>query len=135
VPLGVRLLTYDSLENIASLSFSGVDLKTTDEVDAHFDDLIALWRRRCYARKVYWLVDYEDFRVDLKENEAYVRNMRRVFAETALAIVRYGGTSLTHAAVHLYSLRLHKSSLIYASRNEALEVITRLKAGTLKQEI
>jgi hypothetical protein len=135
VPVGERILVYDAKENVASVSFRGVHLKTTAEVDTHFDDLIRLWRQRCGGKKVYWVVDYADYSVDVRENESYTRNMKRIIDDTAVAIVRYGGTELQHAAVHLYSLRLHKTSHIYATREEALAVLDRLKKGTLKQAL
>jgi hypothetical protein len=131
--LGERIATYDPGENIASLSFKGVHLKTVDEVDAHFESMFRWWRFSTGSRKVCWLVNFDDFSVDLRHSERYAEHMRRMFAETAVAIVRYGGGQLQQAAVDLYSLRLHKSSNFYENREQALLAIRRIRAGTLKQ--
>jgi hypothetical protein len=61
--------------------------------------------------------------------------MKRIIDDTAIAIVRYGGTELLKATVNLYSLRLHKTSHVYANREEALAVLDKLKKGTLKQAL
>ena len=132
--LGERFLAYNADENIAQLSFRDAHLKTPQEVNHHFDAVVALWRERCGGRKVYWLVNYEDFSVDMRQNGLYGERMLVVFDLTALAIARYGGSSMQKAAVHLYSMRLHKSSNFYASREEAMDVLRRLRDGEMKQE-
>jgi hypothetical protein len=131
--LGERIATYDPSENIANLAFKGVHLKTVDEVDAHFESTFRWWRTATGGKKVYWLVNFDDFSVDLRHSELYTEHMRRMITETAVAIARYGGGRLQQAAVDVYSLRLHKSSNFYENREQALQAIRKLRAGTLKQ--
>jgi hypothetical protein len=124
-------LRYDPNEELVEVAFPPeAHLVTRQEIDAHFDFMFDWWRRTC-NKKVFFLVDYENFFVDLKQNEHYGTRMRQVMRDAALGVVRYGGDPLQRTAVRLLSMRNHSPSNLYADREEALEVIRRLKAGTL----
>jgi len=125
-------LSYDPDENIVSVAFPPeAQLFTLESIDGHFDFMFDWWRRTC-GKKVFFLVDYEHFFVDLKHNHHYGTRMRQVMREAALGVVRYGGDPLQRTGVRLYSMRNHSPSNLYANREEALEVIRRLKEGTLR---
>jgi hypothetical protein len=124
-------LSYDPNEEIVEVAFPPeAQLLTRQALDAHFDFMLDWWRHTC-GKKVFFLVDYQNFFVDLKQNEHYGTRMRQVMRESALGVVRYGGDPLQREGVRLYSMRNHSPSNLYADRQEALEVILRLKAGTL----
>lgn len=129
------VLSFNAKEKIVDVSFPPpeVRLETRQQIDDHFDFMMDWWRRTC-GEKVYFLVDYQNFFVDLKQNEHYGKRMKELIDAAALGVVRYGGDSIQRTGVRLYSLRLHSPSNLYASRDEALEVVERLRAGTLAVE-
>jgi hypothetical protein len=126
--------TYDPGENIVFVRFPLVHLETAVQIREHFDRVVAFWRATCRGRKVYYVVDYDGFTVNLRENDAYAQSMKRVAEQCAITIVRYGGDSLQRTAVRLYNMKLHSPSRIYGSREEALSVVRALKAGEMTIE-
>ncbi|HEX3772318.1 MAG TPA: hypothetical protein VHV30_15685 [Polyangiaceae bacterium] len=124
-------LHYDAAENIMYVTFPVVHLETAAQIKDHFDRVIASWKAQCKGRKAYWVVDYDHFTVNLRENDSYAQHMKRVSETCAVTIVRYGGDSLQRAAVRLYNMKLHEPSRIYASKEEALGVVRALKKGDM----
>jgi hypothetical protein len=126
--------SYDPGENIVFVAFPRVHLETATEIREHFDRVIAFWKANCRNRKVYYVVNYDGFTVNLRENDAYAQNMKRVAEQCAITIVRYGGDALQRTAVRLYNMKLHAPSRIYGSRAEALTVVKALKDGEMTIE-
>ena len=123
--------TYDPNENIVYVTFPQVHLETQAEIRAHFDRVLAFWKEKCRGNKVYYVVGYDNFTVNLRENDFYAQQMRRV-SECAITIVRYGGDALQRTAARLYNMKLHAPSRLYESREEAVAVVKALKAGEMQ---
>jgi hypothetical protein len=130
-PAETAFLRYDAAESIIDVTFPVVHLETQKDIREHFDRVVAHWRDTCRGRKVYYVVCYDGFSVNLRENEYYGQQMRRVM-DCAITIVRYGGDALQRAATRLYNMKLHAPSQLYESREQALEVVRALKSGKMK---
>jgi hypothetical protein len=129
------LHVYDAEENVIYVTFPRrVHLETCEEIRKHFADAHAFWRDHCGGRKAYYVVDYDGFSVNLRENECYGEMMRPIVEECAITVVRYGGDALQRTAVRLYNMRLHAPSRLYESREQALEVVRALRSGTMAIE-
>jgi hypothetical protein len=124
---------YDAAANIIYVTFPVVHLETQKEIREHFDRVVAYWRTHCRGKKVYYVVGYDGFSVNLRENEYYAQQMRRVM-ECALTIVRYGGDALQRTATRLYNMKLHAPSRLYESREEAVRVVKALQSGEMQLE-
>jgi hypothetical protein len=131
VPAPTFLQSYDAKTNIVHVSFPKVHLETRDEIRAHFDRVLAFWRDHCGGRKVYYVVNYDGFSVNLRENDLYAEQMRRVLEQSAITVVRYGGDSLQRTAARLYNMKLHSPTRLYDSREKALEVVRALQSGEM----
>jgi hypothetical protein len=125
---------YDAAENIVYVTFPKVHLETQPEIRAHFERVLAFWRTNCGGKKVYYVVNYDGFSVNLRENDYYAQQMRRVLDQCAITAVRYGGDSLQRTAARLYSMKLHSPTRLYDTREEALKVVRALKAGEMTIE-
>jgi hypothetical protein len=126
---------YDPEENVVYVTFPRrVHLETPEEIRKHFTDARAFWRDHCGGRKAYYVVDYDGFSVNLRENECYCEMVRPIVEECAITVVRYGGDALQRTAVRLYNMKLHAPSRLYESREQALEVVRALRAGTMAVE-
>ena len=123
---------YDPVENIVYVTFPTVHLETRAEIKAHFDYAYQFWRDHCGGRKVYYVVGYDGFSVNLRENEYYAEQMRRIIDDCAITVVRYGGGALQRIGARLYNMKLHAPSRLYESREEALAVVRALKAGEMR---
>lgn len=122
---------YDADENILYVTFPKVHLETREEIRAHFDQSYAYWRNNCGGKKVYYVVDYDGFSVNLRENEFYAEQMRRIIEVCSITVVRYGGDALQRTGARLYNMKLHAPSRLYGSREEALAVVRALKSGDM----
>jgi DNA-binding helix-hairpin-helix protein with protein kinase domain len=123
-------LCYDSAENILYFTFPGVVLETVAEIEAHFGRCVSFWKRHCEGRKVYCVVDYDGVDVNVKLTGAYAKHMKRIL-EFAIAVVCYGGSSLQRTVVRLASMKLRAPSRLYATRDEALQVVRAVKSGKM----
>ena len=126
-------LTYDANEeDVVFVESPGVHLETQAEMRAFFDAVILSWRERCRGQKVYFVVCYDGFSMNLRENEYYARQLKRCMDECAKTIVRYGGNDLQRSAARIRGMKLHSPSHLYATREEALNVVREIKAGTME---
>ena len=124
--------SYDPVENIVYVTFPLVHLETRAEITAHFAYVYKFWRDNCGGRKAYYVVDYDGFSVNLRENEFYAEQMRPILEDCAITVVRYGGDALQRTGARLYNMKLHAPSRLYASRDEALAVVRALKLGEMR---
>jgi hypothetical protein len=124
--------SYDPVENIVYVTFPLVHLETRAEIRAHFAEAYKFWRDNCRGRKAYYVVGYDGFSVNLRENEFYAEQMRPIVEECAITVVRYGGGALQRIGARLYNMKLHAPSRLYESREEALAVVRALKAGEMR---
>jgi|HubBroStandDraft_5_1064220.scaffolds.fasta_scaffold53599_2 hypothetical protein len=124
--------SYDAVDNIMYVAFPNVHLETPAEIRAHFDQAYNFWRDHCGGKKAYYIVGYDGFSVNLRENEFYAEQMRRILDDCAITVVRYGGGALQRTGARLYNMKLHAPSRLYASRDEALAVVRALKLGEMR---
>jgi hypothetical protein len=123
---------WDSIEETIHVSHGeGVRLETVKDIDAYFDEVIRFWRANCGQRRVYFLVDWSGLYVNLKEVDAYGRNVRRIVDQCARAVVRFGPDRLHRAVFRSMAIKIHVPTTVYGSREEALAVIRGLKDGTV----
>jgi hypothetical protein len=126
---------YDPVENIVYVTFPRrVHLETREEIREHFTHSHTFWEQSCGGRKAYYVIGYDGFSVSLRENEYYAEQVRPLVEKCAITMVRYGGDALQRTGVRLYNMRLHAPSRLYDSKEEALEVVRALKAGTMLLE-
>jgi hypothetical protein len=124
--------TYDPIENIVYVTFPQVHLETQEDICAHFAYAYRFWREHCGGRKAYYVVGYDGFSVNLRENQFYAEQMRPMVEECAITIVRYGGDALQRTGARLYNMKLHAPSRLYESRDEAIAVVRALKSGEMR---
>ena len=124
--------SYDPVENIVYVTFPLVHLETRAEISAHFAHARKFWCDHCGGRKAYYVVGYDGFSVNLRENEFYAEQMRPILEDCAITVVRYGGDALQRTGARLYNMKLHAPSRLYDSREEALTVVSALKAGEMR---
>jgi hypothetical protein len=122
-------VTYEPGEEILFIDTAGLCIETKADVDALFDGIVESWRTQCKGRKVYALVAYDGFTVNLHINDYYAERMHAAVSVFAKTVVRYGGNSLMRSGARLRGLKLHIPSNLYVSREEALEVVRGLRAG------
>jgi hypothetical protein len=130
---GARL-QYDRAENIVFISFDKpTELKTQDEIAAHFKKVTAFWKAHARGHKSYFVVDIDNITINMKELEFYARLTDRAHAECAITSVRYGGNPLHRTLTRLAGMKIHRPSNLYETREEAMAVVRALRAGEVKE--
>ena len=124
-------LTVDSEKDVVFVEMRGMHLETQKDIRAFFDAIVAFWRARCGGEKVYFIVCYDGFSVNLRENEYYARQMKQCSDECAKTVVRYGGDDLQRSAARLRGMKIHSPSNLYATREEAIEVVRAIRTGAV----
>ena len=122
---------YDASLNVMFVEAKGVHLDTKEDIRAFAEAGRAFWRSRCQKRKVYVVVCYEDFVLNIRENDYYAEQLAPLLQESAITTVRYGGDTLQRSAARLRGMKTHQPSNLYASKEEALEVVNAIRAGTI----
>jgi hypothetical protein len=122
--------SYDEVENVVSVWHDApVQLETAAQLVAYFDAIVGFWRRTCLGKKAYYLVDWRNFTTNVRENDLYAAQVKRVVDQCAVTIVRYCDNPLQRTAGRLVAVKLHVPSHIYDTREEAVAVIRGLKRG------
>lgn len=116
--------SFDPALNVVAVSHpSPVHLETQADIKAYFDAIVRYWRAHCREQRAYYLVNWNGFTTNMKENTYYAENVKRVVDECAILIVRYTDNPLQRAAARFVSLKLHVPSNTYATREDAVAVI------------
>lgn len=128
-------LSYDRAQNIVFMSFAEPEeLADRTAIVEHFARVCNFWRERAGGKKSYFVVDLENITIDAAMLELYVQETRRAHDLCALVSVRYGGNPLQRTVTRLAGMKIHRPSNIYETKEEALEVVRRLRRGELQPE-
>ena len=128
-------LSYDRSQNIVFMSFPDAEeLTTHEQIADHFERVCDFWRANAGGKKSYFVVDLENITIDAAMLELYVQETRRAHDLCALVSVRYGGNPLQRTVTRLAGMKIHRPSNIYETKEEALEVVRRLRRGELQPE-
>ncbi|HWL89135.1 MAG TPA: hypothetical protein VNO21_25205 [Polyangiaceae bacterium] len=123
---------YDAGDEIIHVSYpGGFHLETREDITEMFDAVVGFWRARCAGQRVYYVVDYTNYSSNLAHNDFYVKQVKRVIAECAITIVRFGGDPLTRTGSRLRGMKLHVPTNLYATKSEALTVVRALREGRM----
>ena len=129
--MNLACVSYDQTEDILFIDTAGVRVETRDDIDAFFNGIIADWRLSCRGRRVYVVVSYDDFTLNLRENDYYAERMIAAVSLFAKTVIRYGGDTLVRSGARLRGLKLHEPSNLYESRAQAVEVVRGLRTGRM----
>jgi len=125
-------LNYDRRENILHVNHPRhVHLANRSEVENYFRHVTAFWRAHCHAKRVYWVVGYDNFSISPDEGKAFTAEVAK-YPQIGLAVFRYGGTLSQRIAARSRAIDLHDPSNLYASLDETIGIVHRLKNGGIQ---
>jgi hypothetical protein len=128
-------LLYDAAESIIYMSFpEPIELRTREQITAHFDRVLAFWRTHTGGKKVYFVVDFDNVTIDVTELEHYAAQSKRAHDLCAIASVRYGGNSLQRTATRLAGMKIQRPSNIFDTREEAIAAVRAMKAAARQKQ-
>lgn len=120
---------YDAGENVLHMWFPGeVRLKTTEEVEAFFAEVIGDWINKL-PRPAWLLVDYANLHIAPSVGKEYARSIG-TFQDKLLATFRYNvEPDFTGTAITLGNLKLRAPAHIFPDEAAAREALRRAKEG------
>jgi hypothetical protein len=128
-------LEYDPPDNIVYIdAVAKVELTTHEEIVGHFARIARFWRARAGGKKSYFVVNMANITISVAALEFYADHLRRSYDVAAIIAVRYGGGPLERTAARLGGMKSHSPSNVYATREEALEVVRAHQRGELKAD-
>jgi hypothetical protein len=141
-PLSVGKLTrmsepryqHDATIDTMFCSLVGVTIATTDEVKSLAASFEKAWRAKCGGKRVYLVVDYDGFSMEPGMIPAFAEMVKSALSKHVITIVRYGGDSLQRTNARLVGIRSHVPSRLYATKQEAVEVVVALRSGSMRLE-
>ena len=116
IPLEERL-TYDPKENIFFLNFERMMVRSLNDVDEIEKKVQAVLEP--VGRKVYAIVNYDDFDIDAELMDAYTEMVRRVMDRHYLGVTRYTTSAFLRLKLGESLSKRHVSPHIYESEEEA----------------
>jgi hypothetical protein len=126
-------MRFDQAENIVFVWHPvPVHLETREEIATYFEANRKFWRDNCGGKKAYFVIDFDGQSTNVAHQDFYADCIKAAVDECAITVVRYGGEMLQRLASRMAATRLHVSSNVYRSRDEALAVVRGLRDGTTK---
>jgi hypothetical protein len=122
--------SFDADDQIMFVAM-GNRFETEPQIAAAFDEITRFWRRTCGGQKVYWVIDYTNFSLDLALTDTYAAYTRQAVDSFSLAAVRYTTDLAARATLRAVAIKNHQPSNICATREDAIAVVRELRAKGL----
>lgn len=116
IPLEERL-TYDPKENIFFLNFERMSVRRREDIDEIEHKVQAVLGS--VSRKVYAIVNYDDFDIDPELMDTYTEMVRRVMDRHYLGVTRYTTSAFLRLKLGESLSKRHVAPHIYESEEEA----------------
>jgi hypothetical protein len=127
----VPVMSYDAREQIMYVGISNMALYTESDVASVFEDIRRFWVSRCHRRKVYAIVDYTNFVLNIDLTEQFAQFVKQATETYAITVVRYTSDLQARTSIRAVAIRIHKPSNLYATKHEALQIVRALKSKTI----
>ena len=125
-------LSFDPVDRILFVGFAGFRPKNEEEIARAFDVIERFWLLECRGQKLYAVVDYTDFALDVTLTNAYATCVKRAVERYAITTVRYTTDLSTRATLRAVAVKSHLRSNLYSTREDAIAVVRGLRAQKVK---
>jgi hypothetical protein len=121
-------VSYDPDEQIMFVGFANQRFTSKEAIERAFATVRAFWRTKCGGRKVYAVIDYTNVEFDDSLTELYSSHVKRAVDEFTITTVRYTTDVHMRATLRVVGMTIHKPSNLYATREDAIEMVRALRA-------
>jgi hypothetical protein len=127
-------LSFDPREQIMFVGFAGLRLDSEQQVRAAFEEIRRFWTESCGGRKVYAIIDYTKFDLNIRLTEYYAGFVKEAVDTYSITTVRHTTDVLARATLRVVGLKIHRPSNLYATKEDAVEVVRALRAKAIALE-
>ncbi len=131
---GRPVFSFDRAERILFVGFAGIDLQTAEQIARAFADIEEFWTRNCGGQKVYCIIDYTNFSLNVALTQTYAEYVKHAVETYGLAVVRYTTDVATRATLRAVAIKMHHPSNIYATREDAIAIVRGLRSNRIRVE-
>jgi hypothetical protein len=128
---GAPTLAFDGDEQILFVGMANLRFESEPQIAAAFEEIARFWKRTCAGKKVYCVVDYTSFALDLALTDTFATYVKQAVDAYAIAVARHTTDLIARATIRAVAIKIHQPSNLYATREEAMNVVRDLQASRL----
>ncbi len=125
---------HDPGEQIFFVGFAGIDFSNEEVIREVFAEVRQYWLTHCKGRKMYCVIDYSGVTLPIALTEFYGQFVKHAVEEYSVTTVRYTSDVLMRASLRVVGMTIHKPSNLYATKEDAIEVVRKLRANKMTIE-
>jgi hypothetical protein len=119
---------YDAGDEILFVGFANLRFDSKQAIQSAFEAVRVFWKTHCASRKVYCVIDYTNVEFDDSLTEFYAGYVKRAVEEYSITTVRYTTDVHMRATLRVVGMTIHKPSNLYASREDAIQMVRALRS-------
>jgi hypothetical protein len=125
---------YEPIEEILFVGVPPVHLGTKEQIDQFFVAIGRYWRAHCHGRKIYAVIDYTHFTMDVGLTEHFAAGVKKAVETYTFTTVRFTTDVSARATVRAVGIKIHKPSNLYATRDDAIAAVRALRSNQMVLE-
>jgi hypothetical protein len=114
------------------VGFAGLILNDERGIARAFDAIEAFWRRSCGGQKVYCVIDYTNFSLDVAMTDVYATHVKHAVENYTITTIRYTTDVSTRATLRAVAIKTHNASNIYATKEDAVAIVRGLRINRIR---
>lgn len=114
------------------VQFDALRLDSAAQIKRAFDVIHHFWTRECGGKKIYCVIDYTDFSLDIALTEIYAASVKHAVETYSITTVRYTNNLAARATLRAVAVKTHLPSNVYATRQDAIAVVRGLRANKIQ---
>lgn len=114
------------------VQFNGVKLETEGQIRRAFDVIYRFWTRDCGGKRLYCVIDYTDFSLDIALTDVYAAAVKEAVETYSITTIRYTTNLSARATLRAVAVKTHLPSNVYATREDAVAVVRGLRTNRIQ---
>jgi hypothetical protein len=124
-------LSYEPDEEILFVGMPLVRITMKEQVDQLFVSIGRYWRAHCRGRRIYAVIDYTHFSMDVGLTEHFATGVKKAVETYTFTTVRFTTDIGARATVRAVGMKIHKPSNLYATRDDAIMAVRALRSNQM----
>jgi len=124
----IPILSFDPIEQIMFVGLAGLKVETALQIQVIFDAIDRFWTRRCAPDRVYGVIDYTNFSLNMALTSKWAERVKYGGNTYSIATIRFTSDLSARATMRAVAVKTHQPSNLYLTREDAIAVVRGLRA-------
>jgi hypothetical protein len=124
----IPILSFDPIEQIMFVGFAGLKVETAPQIKVIFDTIDGFWTRRCAPDRVYGVIDYTNFSLNMALTSKWAERVKYGGETYSIATIRFTSDLSARATMRAVAVKTHQPSNLYLTREDAIAVVRGLRS-------